>query len=443
MISLQTRLGSGLLVSLMLVFLMLGLLISNAIRTLAEEQMMSRLQHDMEILLSSIRFDQDQIQLDSSQLHPSFQQPFSGHYYLISRNNEKQQSRSLWDFELAINTSALGDTIAQHLPGPQQQPLLVVTSTYKKQGRLIQLSVAEDLTRLEAGVQQFQQRFVIIALVSLILLVVLQIIIMRTSLKPIERVRDQLQALSHGELQTLDQQVPAEISPLVNSINHLLTMLSQRLQRSRHALGDLAHALKTPLTRLNQISADNSQNDPVTIAEALKSQTAIMQQLIERQLNRARLAGHAMAGRYFETRPDSKALIDAMKQIYADKSLRIESQLPNTAFIAVDREDLYELLGNLLDNACKWAKSRVHLSIEHNTDITIRIEDDGPGVNREKMDQLLLRGQRLDETVEGHGLGLAIVQDMVADYHGTIELGQSAQLGGLQVTVTLPLTTEE
>jgi len=436
--SLQFRLGSGLLISLLVVFLVLWLIVSSAIRDVAQDYIATRLLHDSETLLSTLTFSTEGApELDGTRIDTIYKRPFSGHYYQVMHKQGSLRSRSLWDDNLPVPMQASGVTTRLHLPGPQQQPLLVLASGYTKQDQPITIVVAEDLSAVEADVQAFQYRFGITAAVMLILLGIANIIMVRTGLLPLKRVRDEVRDLEHGQRQQLSMNTPAEIAPVVNEVNHLLQILQIRLQRSRHALGDLAHALKKPLTVLHQIQHGNTLANHTDIQQELAAQTDAMQKIIDHVLRRARLAGDTHAGTRFDITRDLSALIDAVQKMYRDKPVQIDCEAEPGIVIAADREDMLELLGNLLDNACKWARRHIRLSIDKDTQLVVRIEDDGPGIDSERMHELSQRGKRLDESVEGHGLGLAIVQDIVEQYRGKMTFSHSKTLGGLQVVVVI------
>ena len=437
--SLQARLGTGLLLSLLGVFLVLWLIVSSAIRDVAQDYIATRLGHDSETLLANITFAQDgSAILDNARIDTIYHRPFSGHYYQIISPTKTLRSRSLWDDSLSVANQASGSTTRLHVIGPQQQPLLLLASGYTKHGQAITIAVAEDLSAVESDVQAFQYRFGITALVMLLLLGVINIIMVRTGLHPLKHVRDEVRELEHGQRDQLSETVPKEIAPLVSEVNRLLQILNTRLQRSRNALGDLAHALKKPLTVLRQLQHDNDLAAQPALQQELATQTEAMQQIIEHVLRRARLAGEGHAGSHFDLTHDLPVLIEALQKMYRVKLLQIDREVAPGLGIVADREDMLELLGNLLDNACKWAKHHIRIAIRKDTQLFVTVEDDGPGIDADRIAELSQRGKRLDESVEGHGLGLAIVQDIVDQYHGNILYSRSQTLGGLQVMVTLP-----
>lgn len=435
--SLRSKLTTGLLLSLLIIFSVLWLLVSSAVQWLAEDYIASRLSHDSETLLSALSINSDsKLHLDTTRVDSIYSRPFSGHYYSIHHNTDTLRSRSLWDQQLPIDNNTLGQSRIHFLSGPQDQSLLVVSQNYKKQGQLISISVAEDLSPIHRDIHHFQNRFAIATLSMLMILIIVQLYILKTSLKPLTQLRQDLRQLEQGNIDKLDNPVPLELSPLVTEINHLLSIMQQRLQRSRNALGDLAHAIKKPLTVVQQI-ADRDHSEQ---GEVLRQQTHDIQQLTQHILKRAQLAGHGPALGTFSFDRDLPALIKTLSAMYAQKSLSIEPTISHNIDCNIDRQDMLELLGNLLDNACKWAQQQINITVSQTTQLDISIEDDGPGVAPEKIASLAQRGVRLDETISGHGLGLAIVTDIIKNYNGHIEFSTSDRLGGFKVSLHLPLT---
>jgi signal transduction histidine kinase len=218
----------------------------------------------------------------------------------------------------------------------------------------------------------------------------------------------------------------------VADFNQLLTGWRGYLARSRHAAGNLAHALKTPLSLIMQQSRKHGDTYLVKQAERMHG-------LIDRELNRARIAGSALAGRRFRPAADIAELADVIRQLHRDRQLDLQLALDAEDQLPLDQQDMLELTGNLLENAAKWARHRIRLTLETGEVMHLVIEDDGPGINRDSRLSILTRGTRLDESEEGHGIGLSIVQEITELYGGTIDLGKSDELGGLRVTVELPL----
>jgi signal transduction histidine kinase len=259
----------------------------------------------------------------------------------------------------------------------------------------------------------------------------------RSALRPLERVREQIAQLQQGRRTELDSQVPQELEPLVAQVNHLLSHTEDTLKRSRNALGNLGHALKTPLAVLVSLSEREELRDQPELQATLREQLAQIRQRLERELGRARLAGEALPGAHFDCAAELPGLFSTLGMIHSH-GLNLEWQAEPGLCLPWDREDLLELLGNLLDNACKWADAEVRLSlVQEGEGYRLWVDDDGPGIAPERREAVLGRGTRLDEQVAGHGLGLGIVRDMVEAWGGSLSL-EDSPLGGLRVAISLP-----
>ena len=436
--SLESRLSSGLLLSLFIAFALLALLVSVNIRYVTDDYVASRLQHDSETLLAAISFDKEgRLMLDSQRIDLVYNQPFSGHYYVISSNTQTHYSRSLWDQRLEHVALDSGQQNRAVQSGPEQQALLILSSGYTLQGYPVSISLAEDLNPIRQDIEQFVYMFIFTASGILLVLIVLQVLILRRSLKPLLQVKEQLALLEQGKIERLDSNVPREIEPVINEVNHLLAVMGQRLQRSRDGLGDLAHAIKKPLTVMRQIIRRMGADEPGR--DTLIEQVDEIVHLSDRILKRARLAGHSHSGKFFLFDKDLSALIETLGMMYPDRNIQIEQRIDHNVNCPIDREDMMELLGNLLDNACKWAQHKVRITVSSDQQLHISVEDDGPGIAPEHLQKLSQRGGRLDETVEGHGFGLAITSDTVNEYQGQMTYDKSTELGGFRVDIVLPL----
>ena len=378
--SIQSKLSTGLLLSLIIAFSVLWLLVSINLQFVSKEYIASRLKHDTETLLNSIKIDDnDNLTIDVSHIDAIYNQPFSGHYYVISTNTEIISSRSLWDKKLNHVKLKTGQQLRTLQKGPEQQSLLLMSIGYKKQGHQFTITLAEDLNPINKNIDQFQYWFAAIAFCMLLTLVILQVFILRSSLKPLSKIHTELKSLQQGQLNKLSTDSPHELRPLINEVNHLLTLMEQRLLRSRDALSDLAHAIKKPLTVIQQVIAKSDFPDETRTI--LMKQTDDIYQLTDRILKRARLAGHRYTGALFSFSEDVPPLIKTLDMMYANKTLQLTTTFPDNISCRIDREDMLELLGNLLDNAYKWATQKIIFSVTIDTDLNICIEDDGPGVD--------------------------------------------------------------
>ncbi len=432
--SLQYRITIGLAISLVLVFSLHWWMASGSARRMLEDKISSNLGHEMENLLAAAKpGTEGSVELQATAVSQVYQRVYSGHYYVIRVDGKEIRSRSLWDEELPNLPEGL-----RRIPGPKGQTLLAKTATFTKQGKQLEISVAEDVTDTDKDMALFSNRYAMLAVSTLAALLLVQVIIVRMALAPLNRARLDADRLERGETERINADVPAELAPFVARINRLTEITRKRLARSRNALGDLAHALKTPLTALIQAAdSDAAKNDPA-LRMLMDETTGTIKRLMERELRKARLAGAYAPGKGFAPEKDLPPLLGALKMMHRDRDVVVESELPAGNFAACDAEDMTELLGTLLDNAYKWAGGRVRLSISQGENLAIIVEDDGPGCPPDMLEKITKRGMRLDESTPGHGLGLAIAQDIAESYNGTMSLGRSEKLGGLKVEVTFP-----
>lgn len=433
--SIQARLSLGLIAVLVLVGLTLAQLSLWLFEVGLQRYLEAGLRKESESLLIALVRGQSGLELDEQRVSPVYKQPFSGYYFRIDFDGGSWRSRSLWDLEMpAPSASGLHTDLKL---GPENQQLLVLRSDYRRFGQSISISVAQDYTPIRDQFRRMQQIGLGLGFIALILVLVLQRIIVTRSLRPLERAREQIAQLQQGKRSQLDSEVPSELAPLVEQINHLLAHTEDSLRRSRNALGNLGHALKTPLAVLLSLASSEQLKDVPQVRAQLREQLQQIQQRLSRELNRARLAGDALPGAQFDCDAELPGLLATLGMIHGE-GLQLSQQVPAGLLLPWDREDLLELLGNLLDNACKWADSEVKLTIEDQPECyRLLIDDDGPGIAVSDREQVLERGTRLDEQVAGHGLGLGIVRDIVDAWGGQMTL-QSSPLGGLRVSIELP-----
>lgn len=435
--SLAQRLHIGLGLSMILLMGLIGWLIYDQNQRLVDDLVVSRLQHDGEGLLAALQFDTEgKATLVEGSISAIYRQPLSGHYFLlVTEKAEVLRSRSLWDIELSSDKIAPGEQRVRRIIGPAEQPLLLWAGGYRKGDQNVTIMVAEDLSQLQQRLLENALLLLALTVIFLFLILFIQRRIVRNSFTPLRQLGHEIEQLERGNIDQLTETVPLEVRPLVVEVNRLLMVMGRRLERSRNALGNLAHALKGPLNLLMQL-ADHSKT-PETLKQELHQHTATLQQQIEHELIRARLAGSGSAGQRFNPAEELPALITVLERIYRDKHIEFDCHVSQKNLNNVDRHDLLELLGNLLDNATKWAKGRVRCSIEQSDMIHIIVEDDGDGVSEEALTALTQRGHRIDESLPGHGLGLAIVKEIIELYDGTLKFDRSPELGGLRVQLSL------
>jgi len=433
MTSLKQRLSLSLAASLILFFVVQSFMISHEVVSLSENNMISRLQHDQEQILSALTWALPAApQLNQGAIPAIYKRPFSGHYFQIDIAGRQFRSRSLWDEQLPAATQG---TVNKDVQGPKQQRLLMLSRIVQFNTQPVSIRVAEDISLLESSTSAFQRHFLLIAAAAVLALLVLQGWLINVSLRPLKRVRQQLSQVDSGELEQVSAPTPDEITPLVTEVNRLISLMRKRLLRSRHALGDLAHSLKTPLAVARQIAERQAAGQDRT---QLDAQLRLIDERIERELVRARTAGPMPGGQWKGVRRDLEDVVRMLERAFPH--ITVDLVLDDIESIGADREDMLEILGNLMENACKWGQSTVRCSLRRCPDggLDINIEDDGPGLSRQQMEQVIARGVRTDEASPGHGLGLSIVHEMVYAYEGEFELSRSAQLHGLQVNIHIP-----
>lgn len=436
MTSLKGRLTWGLMLSLIVLLTLQWAVVTYAINKLTENQLIERLQREGETLLAGTYFDTSgQLTLDSKRLSAIYQRPFSGHYYVIFSAQQRQTSRSLWDTDLKLSALKAGEQKRLYLQGPEQQPLLVVVHGYKKQQHQITIAIAENLSALQASMTHFQITYGLVSLAGLIALLLIQRLIVANALLPLRDIQENIVKLGRGEISQIETNGPAEVAPLIEELNRLLTAMHDKSRRSRESLGNLAHALKTKLTLLNQTAEDPDINALPEIRRNIYAATDAISQSIERELKRARLIGDTHPMRRVDLKTEVAQLTHTLRLMYADKAVNITWEVSENSQFNGDQEDLLEMLGNLLDNACKWCRRNVSLTVSGADTPVFIVEDDGPGCAESELNLLTRRGFRADESKPGSGLGLAIVYDIVSSYGASLTFGRSAALGGLRVEV--------
>lgn len=435
--SIQQRLSLGLISVLIITGLVLAQLSLWLFDQGLRRYLQTHLHNEAQTLLAAIVRGANGIELDQQRISASYQRPFSGEYFVIVLPEQQWRSRSSWDYELALPAEVgLQKNLAD---GPQAQELLIYRADFRRYGKSIQIIAAQDYTPMLKSFRTLQWLAAGIGIGSLVLLVLIQRFLVQRALQPLEQVRAQIVQLQQGQRTELDQHVPDELIALVKQLNHLLQHTEDTLVRSRNALGNLGHALKTPLAILFSLANRHELNAHPELRDSFRQQLQSMQERISRELGRARLAGEALPGAYFDCAKELPDLCSTLQQIHR-RQAPLEWQAEPGLRLPWDREDILELLGNLLDNACKWAQQTVQITMSVEQHIyRITIDDDGPGIAPELREQVLNRGARIDEQVQGHGLGLGIVRDIVEHCRGELLL-ETSPLGGLRVVIQLPVS---
>lgn len=440
-------------------------------QTTIESNFDKRLKANLSLLIESSLQENFEAPVKPNQIGGfAFTLPNSGWYWQIRSMNETKRplfsSTSLGNIELDFkgreNLNEEKDGTIKYYVSHQQDRRLrvierIITLGSEKNPQNYSFIVTGDSSEIDDEVLDFASMLTISFLTlgsGLILATILQV---KVGLQPLRVVERGLAAIRAGKTDKLEGEFPAEIEPLQFEINNLIKSNMNIIERARTHVGNLAHALKTPLSVIN--NEVNGKKD--ALAAKISEQTDIMQNQISHHLDRARMAARVgVVGSLTEIYPPLKALERVLNRIYQEKGIKFELSCPEDAKFAGEQQDFEEIVGNLLDNAFKWAKSQVHCSIETNTwaenkpqaqktkqksrptpqMLSVIIEDDGPGLSKEEQQEVRKRGKRLDETVPGSGLGLSIVTDLVDLYGGKVELS-NAKIGGLRVKIQLPAGT--
>lgn len=379
-----------------------------------------------------------------------FELLYSGWYWQVSdptTGDVVLASRSLFSDTLVVATERSveeeGAIRSGIITGPDNQTLRFVAQTVTFDAtRRYDVLVAGDVTDLEAEIASFRTTAIIVLAVFGIGLLLSALVQIRWGLRPLDRVRQGLADLRSGKQARFDETgMPAEVQPLVHELNALLESNQDIITRARTQVGNLAHALKTPLSVI--VNEARANRTPFGVKVAEQAQT--MRRQINHYLDRARIAGQInVIGAVTEVDPVLARLVRAMRRIHGDRGIAVDYTGVETARFKGEQQDLEEIVGNLVDNACKWARSRVTVTVEYGAPagdaagrLAIVIDDDGPGLAEAEMAAATERGRRLDESKPGSGLGLSIVTDLVGMYAGTFALARSPA-GGLRAEVTLP-----
>lgn len=420
-----------------------GWVLSQHFRTHVENSFDFGLERHVEEVLSYAEVVEGKVSLRQRPTDPSYLRPLSGWYWEVVVDGVViDRSRSLWDQLLVLKpVPTRGEAMSFFLDGPREEKLRVVAEAFSLPGfdKDITIYFTGPAYVIDRATEEFTETLIgslLLLGLGLMAAVVVQVIL---GLRPLNLVRQKLAAIHNGEVERMSGAFPREVEPLVNDLNKLLDHNAQVIDRARTHAGNLAHALKTPLAVLGN-EADGMEG---TCAAVLREQVQTMNGLVTRHLARARAAGGlGVPGLKTDVGEIASGLKRTLQRIHQRKN---DGQGVSISLVNVrgqnavgDHQDIEEMLGNLMDNACKWATRRVRVTAEKDgRDVMLHIDDDGPGIPEALRDDVLQRGKRLDEATPGSGLGLSIVHELAELYHGSLSLGAS-DLGGLRVSLRLP-----
>ncbi|WP_319558377.1 sensor histidine kinase [Thiomicrorhabdus sp.] len=428
--SLQQQLFASILVSLLVIFSLFWWLSESAIHKLTESYLLTRLEHDTDSIQRNIEPVQNGWRVDPKGIEPIYLTPYSGHYYVIQTTDGREiKSDSLEDFPLYLKPfdSEVG---VYETRGPVENTILVRSQTLTVDGEKMKIFVAENHEPIQKVLFQFDALFGILTILALLSLYGLHKWLLKRSFSRLEPLENKLREFQLGHRIKIDSSLyPQEVASLIDGLNLALQQSQLQFEKSRQHNANLSHSLKTPLNMIFQLLDSGYLDNQKNIAD-LRQQSNIILSLIERELKADRIARH-QALSPLVLLPLVEELQSTFSQLYRSKDLRFRIEVEDQAQLQMEKEDAYELLGNLLDNACKWSTDLVSLSFR---DGVLCIEDNGPGVSDETLNLLEKRGFRGDETKPGHGIGLSMVKELVSAYHARL-LFEHSKFGGLKVCI--------
>jgi len=314
--------------------------------------------------------------------------------------------------------------------------ILAYRKSFLVEGTPITVIVSEDMGALQNSQTELHAWTAIVSMLLIILLVGVIWFGINLSMRPVATLQASLKKLQSGEISRIDVQAPEEFRPLVQQLNQLLDSLDQRLARSREALANLSHSVKTPIAAVRQILEDTSRSLDEDLRQEMGARLGDIDKQLEAEMRRSRFAGPQVGKSTYPVK-QARELLWMLGRLYPDKTFELSTDLAEDRYWPIEEYDLNEILGNLLDNSGKWSSRCVELSLQETPErMKILVRDDGPGVKSEAIEKLGRRGLRLDEQMPGHGLGLAIVQDIVQRYEGQVEFSNSLK-GGLEALVSI------
>lgn len=441
--SLQLRLLIAASTVLLLFLSITALVLDRAFRASVETAVQKKLQIYIYTLLSASEISKAKFVMPEVLPETRFNLPASGLYasvVLHQRGNKLiWKSGSSLDKQIPfIETAPIGEFVSEALvalDGTRLHALSygVVLETTKGKGKVYTFHVAEDEEISLAEIKTFRQHLWGWFVAPVVVLLMLQWGILRWSLRPLRRVMEELAHMESGKSERLAGEYPDELRGLVNNLNKLIERERKQRDQYRHSLSDLAHSLKTPLAVLRTLLDGHSSNS--LDEQAIKFELDKMNQLVTYQLQRAATTGKPVLPNSILVEPILDSLLDTLLKAYRDKNIECQKNIEAESVFYGDAGDLLECMGNLLDNAFKFARQMVRVTVAKG--LLLQVEDDGPGIPKDQVTQVLERGVRIDSQKEGYGIGLAVVKNIVEIYGGTLSIDGSA-LGGARIQVALP-----
>lgn len=436
--SINLRLLLAVLLMVLLALPVAGWLLAHHYRTAAVNAFDERLEATLNVVIAGVTYDPlaGQLNYERALGDPRFDHVYSGWYWQITDDaNHSVTSRSLWDQRLPVLESER--VTARTLPGPRGQQLRVVERDIylAPLETPLHVSVAARDDDLREDIQEFQQMLWLGLLGLGALLLGVLALQVRWGLAPLRRMNANLREVEQGRTEQLDTRLPDELATLAKSMNAVLARDQRLIERGRHTAGNLAHALKTPISVMRLLA----KQLPGESRDTWEAELSRIDSAVRHHLARASAAGEGVRFAPVALQGTLAPLITGLARLAQRRHITLRQTVDSGVRVHMDGQDLQEMVGNLLDNALRWGKSDVHIRLQAQSEMLLLVvSDDGPGMTPQECQAAVQRGRRLDEQRSGSGLGLAIVTDLVTLYHGQMRL-QRAESGGLEVVIELPV----
>ena len=436
--SINLRLLLAVLLMVLLALPVAGWLLAHHYRTAAVNAFDERLEATLNVVIAGVTYDPlaGQLNYERALGDPRFDHVYSGWYWQITDDaNHSVTSRSLWDQRLPVLESER--VTARTLPGPRGQQLRVVERDIylAPLETPLHVSVAARDDDLREDIQEFQQMLWLGLLGLGALLLGVLALQVRWGLAPLRRMNANLREVEQGRTEQLETRLPDELATLATSMNAVLARDQRLIERGRHTAGNLAHALKTPISVMPLLA----KQLPSESRSAWEAELSRIDSAVRHHLARASAAGEGVRFAPVALQGTLAPLITGLARLAQRRHITLRQTVDSGVRVHMDGQDLQEMVGNLLDNALRWGKSDVHIRLQAQSEMLLLVvSDDGPGMTPQECQAAVQRGKRLDEQRSGSGLGLAIVTDLVTLYHGQMRL-QRAESGGLEVVIELPV----
>lgn len=425
-------------------FALAAFVLEQGFRESAEQALKEKLQVYVYSLLSAAELkNSGDLVMPANLPEPRFATPGSGLYGFIHLSQKSPVWRS--PSAIGLNVKPPPDLkpghfeflLAEH--GRYALHYAVIWKNVAGVEREYIFTVTEDAQFVGDQVERFRETLRVWFLALGVALILMQLILLRWGLKPLRLIVKDLAAIEKGRKTHLDGDYATELEGLAGNLNAFINSERAHLERYRNALADLAHSLKTPLSILRGCTESFSAD-----TDTVKEQISRMNEIVEYQLQRAAAKGEQKTAGTVDLSAIVNKIAASLAKVYLDKSIKFDIALPEQSLIYYEEGDLYEIAGNLMDNASKWCRSTVKVSVSlnprkgrRNYSVLLEVEDDGPGIPVGKLAEILKRGVRADENIHGHGIGMAVVNDLVGLLGGALEGKKSEALGGMKWRVYL------